>query len=131
MKKFWVFGLAMLVTAVFGMSGTILAGEGKAASFKKSMSMVGDVVDTQCATANKDNMAGFVKTHTKECALAPACKKSGYNLYSDGKLYKFDNASNKKVAAFLEKADSKLHVKAEVIHGKGDVLKLVSIANAE
>lgn len=129
MKKFSLIVLAAFVAAFMCMSVTAMAAEGKAVS--KAMTMEGYIIDSKCAKANKDKLEEFTKTHPKECSMLPDCKKSGYNLYSEGKLHRFDKASNKKLAEFLEKADSTLHVKAEVEHGKGGVLKLISIANAE
>jgi hypothetical protein len=77
---------------------------------------------------SKDNLAEFVKTHTKACALMPDCAASGYSIFADGKLNKFDQASNKKVEEFLKKDESKLEVvvKAEKV---GEELKLASIEN--
>ncbi len=123
-----LFGVFAVVAMT--MSTPVLASERKAVE-AKAMTMEGYIIDTKCATANKDKLAEFVKTHEKECAMLPSCRKSGYNLYSDGKLYKFDKLSQDKVYKFLQKGDSKLHVKAEVTHEKGDMIKLVSITNAE
>jgi len=88
----------------------------------------GVVIDNMCAGANKDTLANFITTHTKECALKPGCIDSGYSIYVDGKLYAFDKDSNAKVGEFLKKADSKLQV---TITAKqvGDKLSLVSIEN--
>lgn len=88
----------------------------------------GDVIDNTCAGANKDNLAEFVKTHTKECALMPGCIESGYSIFADGKLYAFDKDSNTKVVEFLKQADSKLQV-AITAKQVGDELSLVSIEN--
>ena len=88
----------------------------------------GDVIDNMCAGMNKDNLADFVKTHTKECALKPACIDSGYSIFADGKLYKFDKDSNAKVGEFLKVADSKLQVTVTAKQ-VGDELSLVSIEN--
>ena len=90
------------------------------------LSFKGDIVDNMCAAENKDNLVEFVKTHTKECALMSDCVASGYSIFADGKLYKFDPASNKKIEEFLRRPDSKLQVfvKAEKV---GTELKLVSI----
>ncbi len=124
MKRLLVVAAVLFVSFAFGLATVAVAAE-KA----KTMTMTGTIIDTKCATANKDKLDEFVKTHPKECAMA--CKDTGYNLYSDGKLWKFDEDSNEKVHKFLKKADSKLHVKAEIKHEKGDKIKLVSIANAE
>jgi len=129
MRRLLFIGLVVMLAAVFGMSGAALAADKKAGG--KTTTMEGYVIDSKCAEANKDNLGEFVKTHEKDCALAPACKASGYNLYSDGKLYKFDKASSAKVGKFLAKDDSKLHVKADIENEKGDMVKLVKITNAE
>ncbi|OGD11679.1 MAG: hypothetical protein A2W20_07300 [Candidatus Aminicenantes bacterium RBG_16_66_30] len=94
------------------------------------LSFKGEIVDNMCAAENKDNLADFLKTHTKECALMSECVASGYSIFADGKLHKFDQASNKKIEEFLRKPDSKLQVvvKAERV---GKELKLVSIENQE
>ncbi len=48
------------------------------------------------------------EAHTRECALMPACQKSGYGVYtSDNKFLKFDEAGNRKALAAL-KASTKL-----------------------
>jgi len=129
MKRALTVFAALLVVAFMGASASALAAESKSMSKAMAMTMSGTIIDTKCATANKATLGEFVKTHPEDCALA--CKDSGYNLYSEGKLYKFDKASSGKVYKFLEKADSKLNVMVEVVHGKGGVLKLVSIKNAE
>ncbi len=92
------------------------------------LTLKGDVIDNMCAGANKDTLAEFIKTHTKECTLKPGCIESGYSIFADGKLYKFDKDSNAKVAEFLKVADSKLQatVTAKQV---GDELNLVSIEN--
>ena len=90
----------------------------------------GDVIDNMCAGANKDTLAEFVKTNTKECTLKPACMGSGYSIFADGKLYAFDKDSNAKVVEFLKKADSKLQVTVTAKQ-VGDELSLVSIENQE
>ncbi|MDD5466099.1 MAG: hypothetical protein PHP73_07180 [Candidatus Omnitrophica bacterium] len=92
------------------------------------LTLKGDVIDNMCAGANKDTLAEFVKTHTKECALKPGCIESGYSIFADGKLYKFDKNSNAKVAEFLKVADSKLQVTVTAKQ-VGDELSLVSIEN--
>ena len=94
------------------------------------LSFKGEIVDNMCAAENKDNLAEFVKTHTKECALMSDCVASGYSIFADGKLHKFDQGSTKKIEEFLRKPARKLQadVKAERV---GKELKLVSIENQE
>lgn len=96
-----------------------------------AMTISGVIIDNQCAgTQTPEALGDFVKTHTKQCALMPGCAASGYAIYADGKLTKFDAASNKKIEGFLKKEDSKLNVKVRVTEKDG-VLSLLSIKNQE
>jgi hypothetical protein len=89
----------------------------------------GDIIDNMCAGAQKpEQLSEFVKTHTKQCALQPQCEASGYSIFSEGKLMKFDKASNPKIAEFLKKPESKLQVMV-MTKKAGEELSLVSIAN--
>lgn len=118
--------LTLLVSMLFVVAAFGLA---TAASAADTMTMKGYIIDTKCATANADKLADFVKTHPKDCALA--CHETGYNLYSDGKLYKFDKASSDMAYDFLQKPDSKTMVSVEVVMTGGDTVKLVKVMNAE
>ena len=96
------------------------------AAATETITLTGNIIDNMCADANKDTLAAFVATHTKQCALS--CAGSGYAIFADGKLYKFDKDSSAKVAEYLKKEDSKLQV---VVTAKkaGEELSLVSIEN--
>jgi hypothetical protein len=94
----------------------------------ETMTLKGDIIDNMCANGNKDNLAEFVKSHPKSCALMPNCVASGYSLFVDGKLHKFDDASNKKIVEFLKKSDSKLQVTVTITKTE-DLISLVSIEN--
>ena len=90
----------------------------------------GTIIDNMCANANKANIADFIKTHPKSCAVMAACSAGGYSIYSDGKLIKFTDASTIKIAEFLKKDASKLTV--DITANKvGDTLDLVSIKNSK
>jgi hypothetical protein len=87
----------------------------------------GTIIDNMCAGTQKpEELAAFVKTHTKECALK--CAPSGYAIFANGKLSKFDKDSNVKVEEFLKKADSKTDVVVVAKEVNGE-LSLVSIGN--
>jgi len=129
MKKYLL--LMFAFSFVLTTSAALSAGAADSKTSHKTVSMVGYIIDRACAIPNKDNLAEYVKTHPKECALAPNCMASGYMFYSDGKLYSLDEKTNKKVIKFLAKPESKLHVKAVAIHGEGDSLKITSLSNAE
>jgi hypothetical protein len=96
---------------------------------QESITLKGTIIDNKCAEANKANLSNFIKTHPKECAMAPACAASGYAIYTNEKLLmKFDKASCAKVTEFLKKTDSTLKV---TIGAKqvGCELNLASIEN--
>lgn len=95
---------------------------------KEAITLKGVIIDNQCATANKDDLANFVKTHAKQCALA--CAASGYAIFADGKLYAFDKDSSAKVEEFLKKEGSKLQVVVSANDVNGQ-LSLISIASQE
>jgi YHS domain-containing protein len=89
----------------------------------------GTIIDNMCAEAHKGDLAEFIKTHPKSCALKPDCAASGYSFYFDGYLVKFDNASSVKVEEFLKQKDSKLEVIVTLSkQGKG-IASLISINN--
>ena len=96
---------------------------------QENITLKGTIIDNKCAEANKANLSNFIKTHTKECALMPACTASGYALYTNERLLmKFDKESSAKVAEFLKKPDSTLNVTV-VVKQVGSELNLISIAN--
>jgi hypothetical protein len=97
----------------------------------KTMMLKGYIVDNKCSGKQTEaQMDEFIKTHSKECAISEECKISGYSIYADHKLYKFDKKSNEKVAEFLQKPDTKLLVVAEVKE-EGKEVSLISIKNEE
>lgn len=122
MKKLFLVIIALCaVTSLSFAQGTMRTAE--------TVTLQGVVIDNSCVSSQKpENLAGFVKTHTKECALKPASVASGYSIFSDGKLYKFNEASNTMVEQFLKKEENTLQV--EVTASKaGEELILVSIKN--
>lgn len=97
------------------------------AKMMKKEILTGTIIDNHCAAANKDTLGAFIKTHTKDCVLAPACKESGFSLYTTGgKLMPFVKASDSRILTFLENPKSKLNVEVNA-EQMGDSLKLMSI----
>lgn len=94
----------------------------------EAVTLKGTIIDNMCADGSKENLAEFVKTHTKQCALMEHCVASGFSIYADGELHKFDAASNKKIAEFLKKTDSNLQVVVNAEKSDKE-LSLVSIEN--
>ncbi len=96
-----------------------------------SIMFKGDIIDNISAgSKGTAELEDSVKTYSKEIALQPDCVKSGYSIFCEGKLYKFDAASNAKIEEFLKKPDSSLQVTAMVKKRNGE-LSLVSIENRE
>lgn len=121
MRSWWMLGLVL----VFAATAVYAAEPAKAAV----ETLQGTVVDNSCASGHQADMAEFVKTHTKECALMKDCAASGYILYTpDGKQVAFDAKSNQKIIKFLKKKDSKLQVEITA-QLTGDKLSLKSIKN--
>jgi threonine aldolase len=79
--------------------------------------LTGYLIDNSCAANHETDkkFATWVKTHGTDCAKMEACEKSGYAVFADNKLYKFDDAGNTSAAALLKSTKSKkgLHIKVE------------------
>src|SRR5262249_44838534 len=75
----------------------------------KTVKVTGYLIDNACAGAHvKDaDFADKVKKHSRSCALMDSCLKSGYAIYSESKLYKFDEEGNKTVADLLKDSETK------------------------
>ncbi len=102
------------------------------AADKKDVKLSGYVIDNACsARATGDTALDKVKAHSTKCAQMPNCAKSGYAIYADGKLYKFDEDGNKKVAELLKNTKSEkgfgVSVEGTV---EGDVLHVTKIAES-
>lgn len=116
-----ILGLGMVV---------LLAGVALAANNARSVKLTGYLIDNACsARANSEGGAEKVKNHTVKCAMMPNCEKSGYALYADGKLYKLDEAGNKKAVELYKstKAERGLHVSVEG-DVEGDSLKVKNMS---
>ncbi len=121
-KFFVLAALGLMALLAFSIQVQAAAGEEKAITLK------GDIIDNLCADGNKANLADFVRAHSKSCALMPDCVASGYSLYVDGELHRFDQESNRKIEEFLRKSDSRLQVVVNV-EKKEDLISLLSIKN--
>jgi hypothetical protein len=69
------------------------------------------------------------EAHTRECALMPACEKSGYGVFTyDNKFLKFDPAGSRKALAALKASKKEDDLKVEVTGDiQGDTIKVVSL----
>lgn len=69
------------------------------------------------------------EAETRECALMPACQRSGYGVFTyDNKFLKFDSAGNHKALAALratkKEDDLKVEVTGEI---QGDMIKVATL----
>ena len=73
------------------------------------------------------------EAHTRECALMPACEKSGYGVYTyDNKFLKFDPAGSRKALAALKASKKEDDLKVEVTGEiQGDTIKVASLKLVE
>ena len=69
------------------------------------------------------------EAHTRECALMPACQKSGYGVFTyDNKFLKFDEAGSRKALAALRASKKEDDLKVEVTGEiQGDSIKVASL----
>ena len=89
----------------------------------------GYLVDKACAAEVIKEGGDAARAHTKECALMPDCKASGYGLVTaDGKFLKFDKDGDSmaaKVLGFTTRKDGlKVVVSGEV---QGDAIAVKAI----
>jgi hypothetical protein len=105
----------------------VMAGAAYAASGARASSWTGYLIDNACAAKNTTD--DKVKAHTVSCSLMDPCVKSGYAIYSDGKLYKLDKAGNDKALALLKATSSKTSVQVKVEGTlSGDTIKVKNIS---
>jgi hypothetical protein len=89
----------------------------------------GVLMDKACSAKAVKEGQKAATMHTRECALMPPCKASGYGVFtSDNRYLTFDSAGNEKAVAALEKTDKKDNLKVEV-SGEidGDTIKVESL----
>ena len=73
------------------------------------------------------------EAHTRQCALMPACQKSGYGVFTyDNKFLKFDPAGSRKALAALKASKKEDDLKVEVTGEiQGDTIKVASLKLVE
>jgi hypothetical protein len=73
------------------------------------------------------------EAHTRECALMPACQKSGYGIFTyDNKFLKFDEAGSRKALAAIKASKKEDDLKVEVTGEiQGDTIKVASLKLTE
>src|SRR5260370_36433638 len=97
-----------LVVVLALMAGALIAQD-------KTVTLTGYMIDNSCAAnhATDKTFATWIKTHGTSCATMDSCEKSGYAVFADNKLYKFDEAGNTSAAELIKNTKSKkgLHIK--------------------
>jgi hypothetical protein len=113
----------------------LLAGFAAAAS---AAEVKGILIDQMCSSKAEVRIVSgprleggmiVAEAHTRECALMPACQKSGYGVFTyDQKFLKFDAAGSRKALAALKASkkedDLKVDVTGEI---EGDTIKVASL----
>ncbi len=108
------------------------------ASMAASTQVKGVLIDQACSSKAEVRLVpgprlegGMIvaEAHTRQCALMPACERSGYGVYTyDNKFLKFDAAGNRKAVEALKASkkddDLQVEVTGEV---EGDVIKVASL----
>lgn len=89
----------------------------------------GYLMDKKCSAKVAKEGVGAAKMHTKDCALAPNCKSSGYGVVtSDGKFLKFDKDGDRMAVEVLGFTSGKDNVKVTVDgEVKGSSITVVAI----
>jgi hypothetical protein len=112
-----------LIVVLALMAGALIAQD-------KSVTLTGYLIDNSCAAnhATDKTFATWVKTHGTSCAMMDACEKSGYAVFADNKLYKFDESGNTSAEDLLKNTKSKkgLHIKVEGTVD-GDTVKVTKL----
>jgi len=69
------------------------------------------------------------EAHTRECALMPACQKSGYGIFTyENKFLKFDETGSRKALAAIKASKKEDDLKVEVTGEiQGDTMKVASL----
>ena len=115
----------LAAVALVVMSGALVAQN-------KTVTLDGYMIDNACASKTTDGNFAWVKTHGTSCATMENCQKSGYAVYANDKIYKFDDKGNASAEELLKATKSKkgLHVKVE---GKldGDVIKVTKLTEVK
>ena len=125
------------VRILIAISGIAGLWAGLAASAEPA-TVQGVLKDKQCSSKAEVRVAPGARieggmlvayVHTRQCALMPACQKSGYGVFTyDNKFLTFDAAGNQKALAALKAAKKEDNLKVEVTGEiQGGTIKVVSL----
>ncbi|MDP1853696.1 MAG: hypothetical protein Q8L26_05815 [Candidatus Omnitrophota bacterium] len=95
---------------------------------EETLKIAGTVIDNESAEKYLKSLDIFILRYPKAQAVLPVSVESGYSIYSEGELYRFNKESSVKITEFLEERNNVLKV---VIEAKevDDELELLSIKN--
>ena len=92
----------------------------------------GYLMDKACSAKVAKEGVDAAKTHTKDCALMPNCKDSGYGVVTaDGKFLKFDKDGDRMAAKVLGFTSRKDNIKVTVngeVKGNSIIVKAVQLS---
>ncbi len=92
----------------------------------------GYLIDKMCSAKVATEGVGAAKMHTKDCALMPNCKGSGYGVVTaDGKFLKFDKDGDRMAAKVLGFTSSKDNIKVTVdgeVKGSSITVKAIQLS---
>jgi hypothetical protein len=98
----------------------------------------GILIDKECSSKAEPRIVpgprlegGMIvaEAHTRQCALMPACQKSGYGVFTyDNKFLMFDDAGNRMALAAIKTSKKEDDLKVEVTGEiQGDKIKVTSL----
>lgn len=123
MRKALLLSISAVFLVVFSLYAQIKKDEATG-----ELEITGIIIDNKSAEKYHDELERFIRMYPKAQAILPVSVESGYSIYVDSELYKFNEESNKKIVEFLQKRNNilKVVIKAEEID---DELELKSIKN--
>ncbi len=129
------FRLSWCVAALFAAFAALFVGFAAGAS---AAQVQGILIDQMCSSKAEVRIVSgprleggmiVAEAHTRQCALMPACQKSGYGVFTyDNKFLKFDEAGSRKALAALRASKKEDDLKVEVTGEiQGDSIKVASL----
>lgn len=95
---------------------------------EETLKITGTIIDNKSAEKYVKELDVFIQRYPKAQAVLPVSVESGYSIYSEGELYRFNKESNEKIVEFLVERNNVLKVAIEAKE-VDDELVLVSIKN--
>jgi len=122
MRFVWMVGILGLSGAMLGSAPTTVKGV---------------IMDKACSSKAEERIlptgivGGMVvaEAHERQCALMPACQKSGYGIFTfDQKFLAFDAEGNKKALEAIKASKKLVDLEAEVTGEiNGDTIKVATL----